>query len=228
MAGRFPGARTVAQFWRNLCDGVESVTFFTDEELQQAGVDQALLSDPNSIKASGFIEDIDMFDAAFFGFSPREARLMDPQQRLFLECSWEALEHAGYTAEKFAGAIGVYAGVGFNSYLLNNLDVDRRLNGAAEQYQQIINNDREFFATRASYKLNLEGPSITVQSACSTSLVATHLACQGLISGECDMALAGGVSIRIPQKTVYTYQEGSIFAPMATAGPSTPMRRARW
>jgi phthiocerol/phenolphthiocerol synthesis type-I polyketide synthase E len=212
MAARFPGADTIQQFWQNLCDGVEGITFFSDEELLEAGVDPALVRDPNSIKASGYIENIEMFDAAFFGFSPREARMMDPQQRVFLECAWEALETAGYASDTSNRNVGVFAGIGFNSYMLSNLGVERRLSGAAEQYQQIINNDREFFATRVSYKFNLQGPSITVQCACSTSLVATHLACQSLISGESDVALAGGVSIRIPQKTVYTYQAGGIFS----------------
>ncbi len=213
MAGRFPGAPTIAQLWRNLCEGVESISLFTDEELRAAGVEPEAIADPNAIKYSGYVADSDKFDAAFFGFTPREARMMDPQQRLFLECCWEALETAGYTGDKYKGAIGVFAGMGVNTYLWNNLNMARRLNGSAEQYQQIINNDREFFSTRASYKLNLTGPSITMQCACSTSLVATHLAWQSVVSGESDMALAGGVSIRVPQQNVYVYQEGSVFAP---------------
>src|SRR5690349_19907389 len=212
MSGRFPGARTLDEFWRNLRDGVESVSFFSDEELKAAGIDPALIEDANYVKANAVLSEIDLFDASFFGCNPREAEILDPQQRLFLECTWEALENAGYDSERFKGPIGVYAGVGMNTYLLNNLQSHHLLE-SADMFQTVIGNDKDFLATRVSYKLNLEGPSITLQTACSTSLVAVHLACQGLISGECDMALAGSVAVRVPPKSGYLYQEGGIASP---------------
>ncbi len=211
MAGRFPGARNVEQFWQNLRDGVESISFFTDEELAEAGVDLAFLNAPNYVKAGAVLEDIDLFDASFFGFNPREAELTDPQHRFFLECAWEALESAGYDSERYDGAIGVYAGVGMNNYLLN-LYTNRAMMGAVAPVQVTIGNDKDHLPTRVSYKMNLRGPSLGVQTACSTSLVAVHLACQSLHGYQCDMALAGGVSIS-PQKSGYFYQEGGIFSP---------------
>jgi non-ribosomal peptide synthase protein (TIGR01720 family) len=211
MAGRFPGARNVEQFWQNLRDGVESISFFTDEELEEAGVEPALMNAPNYVKAGAVLEDIDLFDASFFGFNPREAALTDPQHRFFLECAWEALESAGYDSERYDGAIGVYAGVGMNSYLLN-LYTNRELSHEVSGVQVTIGNDKDHLPTRVSYKMNLRGPSLAVQTACSTSLVATHLACQSLHSYQCDMALAGGVTI-VPHKSGYIYQEGGIFSP---------------
>jgi non-ribosomal peptide synthase protein (TIGR01720 family) len=211
MTGRFPGARNIDQFWRNLRNGVESISFFTEAELEKAGVEPALLSAPNYVKAGAVLEDIDLFDASFFGFNPREAELTDPQHRLFLECAWEALEVAGYDTERYDGAIGVYAGVGMNSYLLN-LYTNREIMGQVSGVQVAIGNDKDHLPTRVSYKMNLKGPSMAVQTACSTSLVAIHLACQSLLSYQCDMALAGGVSIS-PQKSGYLYQEGGIFSP---------------
>ncbi|MGB9178314.1 MAG: type I polyketide synthase, partial [Pyrinomonadaceae bacterium] len=212
MALRLPGARNVEQFWRNLCDGVESITFFTDEELKASGVDDALLANPRYVKANGVLDDIASFDAAFFGFNPREAEMMDPQHRLFLECTWEALEHAGYNSETYQGRIGIHAGVGFNTYLFN-LVSNPELIESAGYFQTMLGNGNSFLATLASYKLNLKGPSFTVQTACSTSLVAVHLACQSLLNGESDMALAGGASLSVPQKVGYLYQEGGILSP---------------
>ncbi len=213
MMGRFPGARDLAAFWENLRDGVESVSLLSDRELETSGVDRELLRDPSYVKSAVLLEDVELFDAAFFGFSPREAEITDPQQRLFLECAWEALENAGYASETYPGRTGVYAGVGMNTYLLFNLYSDPNLRQTADRFQLMIGNDKDFLATRVSYKLNLRGPSLTVQTACSTSLVAVHLAAQSLLNGECDMALAGGVSIRVPQKTGYLYQAGGIFSP---------------
>ncbi len=212
MSGRFPGAHTLDRFWENLRNGVESVTFFRDEELLASGIDAALLRNPHYVKASAVIDGIDRFDAALFGMNPREAAVTDPQQRLFLECAWEALEHAGYDPERYAGAVGVFAGCKANAYLPAVLPGDRRLDGL-ESLQSAIGNEQDFLATRVSYKLNLSGPSITVQTACSTSLVAVHVACQSLLAGECDMALAGGVSIRIPQRMGYIFEEGGIASP---------------
>ncbi|MCL6753055.1 SDR family oxidoreductase [Nostoc sp. CCCryo 231-06] len=213
MAGRFPGANKVDSFWENLRNGVESISFFTDEELTSTGVDPSLLNDPNYVKASGILENIDLFDAAFFGFSPREAEITDPQHRLFLECVWEALENAGYNSETYSGQIGVFAGVATSTYLLSNLYSNRDLMESVDSHQILIGNDKDFLPTQVSYKLNLRGPSINVQTACSTSLVAVHLACQSLLNGESDIVLAGGVTVGVLQKTGYQYQQGGIHSP---------------
>lgn len=212
MAGRFPGANSVDEFWNNLEAGIESISFFTDEELRASGVPPSALSDPNYVKAKGVVGDVDLFDATFFGFNHREAQILDPQHRLFLECAWQAIESAGYDCERYDGRIGVYAGASMNTYLLS-LYSNRDLMESFGPLQLLIASDKDFLATRVSYKLNLTGPSITIQTACSTSLVAVHLACQSLLNGECDMALAGGVSIRVPQKSGYLYQGGGIVSP---------------
>lgn len=209
MAGRFPGANSIGAFWSNLCNGVESISHFSATELARNQIPPSLLRDKHYVKSSAIIDDVDMFDATFFGYTPREAATMDPQHRIFLECAWEALESAGYDPHRYSGAIGVFAGAGRNTYLPPGSTFD----SAAEEYQASINNINDFLATRVSYKLNLTGPSITVQSACSTSLVAVHLACQSLISGDCDIALAGGVSLRFPHQSGYLYQPGGIMAP---------------
>lgn len=212
MACRFPGAPDVDAFWRNLRAGVESITFFSDAELLAAGVDPALLRDPRYVRAGAVLTDIEHFDAAFFGFTPRDAQLLDPQQRLFLECAWEALEHAGYPPGAHPGPIGVYAGAGLNLYLLQHLHPNRSLIEDVGAWRVFITNDKDFVPTRVAYKLNLRGPAVNVQTACSTSLVAVHLACQGLLGGECDLALAGGVSIRLPQRVGYLHQAGLFFS----------------
>jgi acyl transferase domain-containing protein len=193
LAGRFPFAKDVDEFWTNLCMGIEAVTFFSDAELLAAGVSPSVINDPNYVKAKAILQDVEHFDAAFFGMTAREAETTDPQHRLFLECSWEALENAGYDSETYNGSIGLYAGAGANGYLLNlypSAEVFEGLGG----FRALIGNEKDHLTTFASYKLNLKGPSITVQTSCSTSLVAVHLACQSLIGGECDMAIAGGVS----------------------------------
>jgi len=213
LAGRFPGAKNVEEFWQNLKNGIESISLFSEQELQASGIDPKLIDNPNYIKAKGILEDIELFDAAFFGFSAKEAAITDPQQRLFLECAIEALENAGYNPETYTGAIGVYAGMGMSSYLFNNLSGNEELTNSDSAYQLLIANDKDFLPTRVSYKLNLKGPSINIQTACSTSLVATCMACQSLLNYQCDMALAGGVSISLPQKTGYLYQEGMILSP---------------
>jgi non-ribosomal peptide synthase protein (TIGR01720 family) len=211
MAGHFPGAISIESFWQNLQDDVESLSLFSDEELIAAGVPPALVNDSNYVKVGGILENIDLFDAAFFDLNPKEAELTDPQHRLFLECAWSALENAGYDSSKCETRIGVYAGASLNNYLSFDLDHDQL--GSGESYQKLIGNDKGFLSTRVSYKLNLTGPSITVQTACSTSLVATTLACQSLQNYQCDMALAGGVSIRLPQKTGYLYEPGGPLSP---------------
>jgi acyl transferase domain-containing protein/acyl carrier protein len=213
MAGRFPGAKNLEQFWQNLCDGVESINFFTDEELLARGGDARLLDDPNYVKAEAVLDDIEMFDASFFGYTPREASLIDPQHRLFLETAWQALENAGYAAGERNLRTGVYAGESVNSYLISNLYPNRELMDSAGGFQVIINNDRDYLATHIAYKLNLTGPALSVQTACSTSLVAVHLACQGLLNRECDVALAGGVSVGVPHGHGAFHQEGGIISP---------------
>ncbi|MGZ4032193.1 MAG: type I polyketide synthase, partial [Tumebacillaceae bacterium] len=210
LAGRFPGAKNVEQFWQNLRNGVESVSFFTDEELLAEGADPRLLADPNFVKAAAVLDDVDMFDAAFFGFNPREAEILDPQHRLFLELCHEALETAGYNPDTFPGLVSVYGGVGWNKYLVFNLLSNPSLVEAMGALPLGLSNQQDFFATRIAYKLNLKGPALSIQTACSTSLVALHVACQSLLNGECDMALAGGVTIALPQKQGYLFVEGSI------------------
>jgi amino acid adenylation domain-containing protein/non-ribosomal peptide synthase protein (TIGR01720 family) len=212
MAGRFPGAPSLEEFWRNLREGVESITFFTDAELEAAGVPPAVLGDRSYVKARGVLEGVELFDAGFFGYNPREAEVIDPQQRVFLETAWEALERAGYDAEKYPGAIGVYAGVGLNTYL-SPLAPRPEVLASVGGFGAVMGSDKDFLPTRVSYKLNLKGPSVAVQTACSTSLVAVHLACRSLLDHECDMALAGGVAIAPPQKTVYRYLEEGILSP---------------
>ena len=213
MAGRFPGASGLPQFWRNLCEGVESVQFFTEAELSDSGVPANLLSNPDYVRAGTLLPDADRFDAAFFGFTPREAEILDPQQRVFLETAWESLENAGYDAERFAGAIGVFAGAGMNHYLLNNLITRPDILASVGEYQTMLLSDKDFLTTRAAYKLNLRGPAVTAQTACSTSLVAIHQAYQSLLNFGCDMALAGGVSVNPQQGQGYLYKTGMILAP---------------
>jgi len=212
MAGRFPGASDLEEFWRNLRAGVESITFFTDGELAEAGVAPAFLARPDYVKARPFLAGADLFDSSFFGFSPREASLMDPQHRIFLECSWQALEAAGYDAARYPGAIGVFGGSSFSTYLIN-LFSNPELVELVGLRQALLGNDKDYLATRVSYKLGLRGPSLSVQTACSTALVAVHLACQSLINNECAMALAGGVTIGVPQTEGYLYQEEGIASP---------------
>jgi amino acid adenylation domain-containing protein len=212
MAGRFPGASDLEELWSNLCAGVESITFFSHEELAAAGIDPALLADPAYVRARGVLPGADLFDAAFFDCPPREAEILDPQQRVFLELSWEALEAAGYVPERYAGRVGVYAGLSENSYA-QGLYADAALVRSVGLYQLALANKPDYLPTRVSYKLDLKGPSVNVQTACSTSLVAVHLACRALLAGECEMALAGGVSIRCPQTAGYRYEEGSIVSP---------------
>jgi len=213
MSGKFPGAKNIDQFWQNLRDGIESVSFFSDQELISVGVDPAVLAKPNYVKAFGSLQDIECFDAAFFGFNAREAEVMDPQHRLFLECAWEALESAGYNPETYDGQIGVFSGASFNSYWLKNLASHQDLSKLVGDYQILLGNDKDFVPTRVSYKLNLKGPSVNVSTACSTSLVAVQMACQSLLNYQCDMTLAGGISIYNPQREGYLYQEGMILSP---------------
>lgn len=213
MAGRFSKAHDLAQFWQNLRDGVDSVTHFSDEELLAAGVDPNLLNDPNYVKAGMLLAGAEEFDAGFFGYNAREAALLDPQQRLFMEHVWLSLENAGYASDKYEGLIGIYAGVAWNTYLLSNLTSNPHLFDPARVFETFITNDKDFMPTRVSYKLNLKGPSMIVQTSCSTSLVAIHLACLSLLNYECDIALAGGVTVKVPQASGYYHMEGGLASP---------------
>ena len=213
MAGRFPGARNTTEFWRNLRDGVESIRDLTDAELLAAGATAEDLANPDYVRRAAILDDVALFDASFFGFSPRDATIMDPQHRHFLECAWEALEDAAHPPRQFSGSIGVFAGSGMNTYLIHNLLANRRLLESAGLFQlKQTGNDKDVLATRVSYQLDLRGPSINVQTACSTSLVAVHMACQSLLNFECDMALAGGVTIEIPYGLGYVYRESEILS----------------
>ena len=210
-----PGAANIHEFWQNIINGTESIAFFQEEELEGAQVENYIKGNLQLVPAGGIIGDIDQFDADFFGFNPREAEIIEPQQRLFLEQAWQALEDAGYGAvgDTFTGAVGVYAGVGLNTYLLNNVMANPQVVGSLGEFQTMIGNDKDFLATRTAYKLNLKGPAITMQTACSTSLVAIHLARQGLLNGDCQMALVGGVAVHVPEKTGYFYNEGGYLSP---------------
>ena len=213
MSGRFPGADKVEAFWNNIAAGHKSIRFFSDEELLAAGVSPEDLRQPGYVKAGAPIQDIEQFDASFFGYTPREAEIMDPQQRIFLEIAWEALEAAGYDSEKYGGMVGVFAGSAISTYLLNHIFPQPEVANLLGTLQTSLGNDKDSLATRVSYKLNLRGPSIAVQTYCSTSLVAVHLACKSLLDYECDMALAGGVALSVPQTCGYLYQEGGILSP---------------
>ena len=219
MAVRVPGAATYREYWDNILGRVESVTWFEPEALRQAGVPERLLADPDYVPAAGAIADADRFDAGFFGFSPAEAAMLDPQHRLFLEGAWNALEDAGHDPRRFEGAIGVYAGCFMNKYLPLNLYTNQQFLSSPAAYFARNLNDKDFLAGRAAYLMDLRGPAMTVQTACSTSLVATHLACQALLGYECDMALAGGVALNLPLKSGYLALEGTMFSPDGRCRP---------
>ena len=213
MAGRFPGAHNTAEFWENLRNGVESIRDLSESDLLAAGASAEDLANPDYVRRAAILDGVPLFDASFFGFSPRDASIMDPQHRHFLECAWEAIEDSAHPPQQFAGSIGVFAGSGLNTYLIYNLLANRRLVDSAGLFQlKQTGNDKDVLATRVSYQFDLRGPSINVQTACSTSLVAVHLACQSLLNFECDMALAGGVTIEIPHGLGYVYREGEILA----------------
>ncbi|MBE1485549.1 type I polyketide synthase [Plantactinospora soyae] len=213
MAGRFPGADTVDELWDLLADGTEAVSRFTREELRATGVPDSLADAEGYVAAKGVLSDVAGFDAQLFGYSPLEAAVIDPQQRIFLECAWSALENAGYDSDRTPGAVGVYAGAMLSSYLIHNLlprtDLQAKL-GVPMMYQA---NQPDQLAARVAYQLNLRGPAITVQTACSTSLVAVHLAAQSLLTHECDLALAGGVAVTVPERAGYLPTPGGIESP---------------
>ena len=215
MACRFPGADDIDSFWCNLREGVESISFFSDYELIERGVPAELLNDPHYIRAGAHVNDADCFDASFFGYTPREAAETDPQHRLFLEVAWQALENAGYDASRYADLIGVYAGCGMNTYLMLNLLASERMDRQDISALQglMSGNNNDSITTTVAYKLNLRGPAITVQTACSTSLAAVHVACRGLLNHEADMAIAGGAWINLLHENGYYYQPGAILSP---------------
>ncbi|HEX8274264.1 MAG TPA: non-ribosomal peptide synthase/polyketide synthase [Longimicrobiaceae bacterium] len=217
MAGRFPGARDLDEFWSNLRAGVRSIRRFSDEELKAAGVSRRDREAPGYVPAAGVLDGAEMFDAAFFGITPREATVMNPQQRVFLECAWEALERAGYAAGGRAGRVGVWAAEGQNRYLLDVLSRPELVRAVGSTQVMLANSAS--VATLASYKLDLEGPSMNVQTMCSSSLVAVHLACKSLLDGESDVALAGGVRIELPQIRGYQHQPGGIMSPTGECSP---------
>ncbi|MGW5536677.1 SDR family NAD(P)-dependent oxidoreductase [Streptomyces sp. NPDC004009] len=212
MAGRFPGADDLDSFWRLLREGREGITRFSPEELAAAGVPSRLLTDPAYVPAHGVIPGVDLFDTGYFEFTPAEAAMTDPQHRIMLQTGHAALEHAGYDPSRFDGLISVYAGAAVNTYLQQQVLPHVDQTTTSRHFAVMVGNDKDYLATRLSYKLDLKGPSYTVQTACSTSLVALHLACQGLINGECDMALAGGVTVKLPQVKGYLYEEGAILS----------------
>lgn len=225
MAGRFPGANSVSAFWDNLRRGEESITTLSEDTLRAAGVGDEVLANPAYVRRAPIVDGIDEFDAEFFGFPPQFARMLDPQHRLFLQCAWHALEDSGCDPALFDGSVGVYGTCSPSGYLLHNLSSHHGQNAFMgtglnfEQFNLFLQNDKDFLATRVSHQFNLRGPSITVQTACSSSLVAIHLACQSLLSGECDMALAGGVSLSVPHHVGYWTSPGSMMSAVGHCRP---------
>jgi acyl transferase domain-containing protein len=220
MSGRFPGARNIREYWQKLRDGVECIIPLSEEQMRSAllkslgYVPEATLAqwlrDPHYVRAAAVLEDIDLFDAEFFGYTTSEAEAMDPQQRLFLECAWEVMEDAGYDPHSYEGLIGVYAGAEMSSY---HHQMQTCLLPTERDFLALLGNEANYLTTRVSYKLDCKGPSFNIQSACSTSLVAVHVACQSLKSGECDMALVGGVVAYATQEIGYVYREGGLVSP---------------
>lgn len=213
LACRVPGANDAEAFWQLLAEGREGIRFFTPSELDAAEVPEALRRLPGFVPAAALLEGADLFDAEFFGYSAREAAIADPQHRVMLECAWHALEDAGCADSAQARPVGVFVGAAMNHYVTWNVVAHVDVTQPVGAYQVMIGNDKDYLATRVSYKLNLVGPSMTVQTACSTSLVAVHQACNSLRQGECDLALAGGVAVQVPQRPGYVHQEGMILSP---------------
>ncbi|WP_261558473.1 type I polyketide synthase [Frankia tisae] len=212
-AGRFPRAADLDTFWRNLCAGVESTTEFTDDDLLRSGVPAEALTEPRLVRRRPVLDDVDLFDAQFFGYTPREAETIDPQQRIFLECAWEALESAGHDTRRIDGAVGVFGGGGPDLYYLSNILPNESFLARIGHFGAMLGNEKDFFALRVSYKLDLHGPSISVLTGCSSSLVSVHLAVQSLLSGESDFALAGGATIFLPQRAGYLHSSGGVNSP---------------
>lgn len=216
LSGRFPGSKNIEELWRNLRDGKELINFFSDEELRENGISDEQINDPRYVKAKGFLDDAEYFDAPFFEYTNKEADYMDPQLRIFHECVYNALEDAGYASEKYPGSIGLFGGAGFNPFWISNFL------STPKSFSDLFNvtslNGRDYLTTRVAYKLGLRGPAITVQTACSTSLSAIHLACQSLLAGECEMAMAGGVTVLfpemgLPRKYGMLHEDGLVISP---------------
>lgn len=212
MRARVPGAEDTDEMWHNFANGVESITALSTEEMRASGVDDTVLALPGYVNAAPLLRDVDKFDAAFFGFSARDAALTDPQHRIFLETSWEAIEDSGYDPATYPGPIGVFGGCEMSTYLFQLFGSPDAL-GYVDGMQLMVTNDKDHLCTQVSYRLDLRGPSVVVQTTCSTSLVAVALACESLNSNHCDMALAGGVTVRVPQRGGYFYVPGSILSP---------------
>ncbi|MBD3385839.1 acyltransferase domain-containing protein [candidate division KSB1 bacterium] len=213
MSGRFPGAEDIDQLWNNLVESKESIRFFTDDELLEAGIEKSVLENPNYVKANGILDHIEEFDADFFGMNPREVYLLDVQHRVFLECAWQALESAAIDPHREQNPVGVFASCGFPTRSIDLFSQAKAKQNMSELYQILIQNDKDFLATLTSYKLGLRGPSFTIQTACSSSAVAIYLACQSLLTGDCDIALAGGSKIYLPQICGYLHVPGMILSP---------------
>lgn len=223
MSGRFPGAADIEEFWENLVAGTDTITHFSEQETEfSVASEEAKARGEKFVRARGILKNADEFDAEFFGIRPREAEIMDPQHRIFLECAWEALEVAGYDPAVYEKLIGVYAGISLNTYLLYNLcggnHFSSRLAGDYQvgEYSTTFGNDKDFMPTRVAYKLNLRGPAMAIQCACSTSLVAISQACTALQTYQCDMALAGGASVTFPQRRDYRYEDDGMVSPDGT------------
>jgi amino acid adenylation domain-containing protein len=210
MAVKFPGANSIEEFWKNLCEGKESITFFTDEQLNE--VPAELRIDPSYVKARGIIENADCFDAAFFGLNPNVAKTADPQQRVFLEVAWNALEHSGYSPDRYKKPIGVFAGMGNNTYYQHNVLSNKEIVDRIGSFLNMTWNEKDYIATRVAYEFNLTGPALSIHTGCSTSLVAITLACESLWNKSCDMALAGGAAITSPVNSGQRYEEGAIYS----------------
>ena len=210
MSIRAPRAASIDQFWENVKQKRECISFFSTEDLLQSGIPEESIQAPNYVRARGIVDGIEMFDAGFFGFTPREAQITDPQHRLLMECAWEALEDAGRNGD--GANVGVYAGVPMSTYLFKHLLPNPEVIQSSASMQLLVANVSDHVVTKISYRLNLRGPSVSVGTACSTSLVAVHMACRSLLFFECDMALAGGACLMIPQKAGYEFEDGSIMS----------------
>ena len=216
MAARFPGANTVSAFWNNLRDGEESIVDLSETDLQAAGISDKALANHAYVRRAALLDGIAEFDADFFGFTPQAARMTDPQHRLFLQSAWHALEDAGYDPAQIEGSVGVYATSTTSGYLLHNIMSNHDPNvviGQGVTFEMVnlsLQNDKDYLATKVAHQFNLRGPALSVQTACSSALVAVHLACQSILNGECEMALAGGASLRIPHHVGYWYEPGSM------------------
>lgn len=210
---RLPGSPDPQTFWKNLSAGVSCISRFSGDDLAQAGLSPELLRDPSYVPAGGVLDDIELFDSAFWGYLPRESALLDPQQRIFLECSWRALEDAGYAPDRMPARTGVFGGATMNTYMTSLVLRDPSVIEKFGEQTLMLTNDKDFLPMRVSYKLGLTGPSVSIQAACATSLAAVHFASRSLLAGECDVALAGGASVRVPHKAGYWYREGGTSSP---------------